>query len=56
MSSYITASPAAHDGSAVHNHPDLGAGLGIGIAQTPLPRGHAGGEDLAGRQVLFGAG
>ena len=34
MSSYTTVSTAANDGSAVHNHPDVGAGLGIGIAQT----------------------
>ena len=34
MSSYATVSTAANDGSAVHNHPDVGAGLGIGIAQT----------------------
>ena len=27
-------STANDDGSAVHNHPDVGAGLGVGIAQT----------------------
>ena len=34
MSSYTTVSTAANDGSAVHSHPDVGAGLGIRIAQT----------------------
>ena len=34
MSTYTTVSTAAYDGSAVHNHPDVGAGLGVGIAQT----------------------
>ena len=34
MSSYTTVSTAANDGSAVHSHPDVCAGLGIGIAQT----------------------
>ena len=34
MGTYTTVSTAANDGSAVHAHPDVGAGLGIGIAQT----------------------
>ena len=34
MPSYTTVSTAANDGSAVHNHPDVGAGLGIGLFQT----------------------
>ena len=34
MSTYTTVSTAANDGSAVHNHPDVRAGLGIALAQT----------------------
>ncbi len=34
MSTYTTVSKSANDGSAVHNHPDAGTGLGIGTAQT----------------------
>ena len=34
MSTYTTVSTSSNDGSAVHNHPDVGTGLGIGIAQT----------------------
>ena len=34
MATYTTVSTTASDGSAVHNHPDMGTGLGIGIFQT----------------------
>ena len=34
MSYYTTVSTAANDGSARYNHPDVGAGLGGGVAQT----------------------
>ena len=34
MATYTTLSTASNDGTAVHAHPDVGAGLGIGVYQT----------------------
>ena len=34
MATYTTGSTAGHDGTAVHAHPDVGAGLGIGVYQA----------------------
>jgi len=34
MATYTTVSTASNDGTAVHAHPDVGAGLGIGVYQT----------------------
>ena len=34
MATYTVVSTASNAGDAVHNHPDVGAGLGIGVYQT----------------------
>ena len=34
MSTYTTVSTASNDGTAVHAHPDVGTGLGVGTYQT----------------------